>query len=149
MSYIISVAKDNKIIHAIGKQRGIAGVDGTSSTLTGVVAGETIVSGQPVYVTNDVAYLASNDDVANFLNFAGIAKVGASVSQPIEIATDGPYEDASWSWVVPGNIYLGLNGQLTQTPVPQVSNNVHRLVGEVISSNRIIIRIEEAVVFDL
>lgn len=147
--FVVATAKDNKIIHAVGKSRGITGPAGPDSCLTGVTAGETIIAYQAVYVENDVAFLASNDDIPNFLNFAGIAKVGALVSQAIDISTSGTIENPGWSFTVPGNIYLGLNGQLTQTPVSQINGNVHRFIGEVISPTRIIIRIEDAVVFNL
>lgn len=98
--------------------RGPAGPagDGGQVTLTGT-AGE-ILSGHRV-VTRDAAdgiVYASNDDSA-FLSAplwltTGAALVGAEVT----VLVLGTFEEPTWSWTPGGPLYLGANGQLTQTP---------------------------------
>lgn len=62
-------------------------------------------SGQAVY--------ASNDTLAN-AQVIGITETAASSGAAVAIRTSGLMTDASWNWTK-GTIYLGTNGQLTQT----------------------------------
>jgi hypothetical protein len=62
-------------------------------------------SGEAVY--------ASNDTLAN-AQVIGITSNAASAGAGVTIKTSGILTDASWSWTK-GTVYLGTNGQLTQT----------------------------------
>jgi hypothetical protein len=67
-------------------------------------------------VTSDAngdAVYASNDTLAN-AQVIGITETAASSGASVAIRTSGLMTDPSWSWSK-GTIYLGTNGQLTQT----------------------------------
>jgi hypothetical protein len=67
-------------------------------------------------VTSDAngdAVYASNDTLAN-AQVIGITETAASSAASVAIRTSGLMTDPSWSWSK-GTIYLGTNGQLTQT----------------------------------
>ena len=62
-------------------------------------------SGQAVY--------ASNDTLAN-AQVIGITSNAASAGAGVTIKTSGILTDSNWAWTK-GTVYLGTNGQLTQT----------------------------------
>jgi len=62
---------------------------------------------------NGEAVYASNDTLAN-AQVIGITANAASQGAGVTIKTSGILTDASWSWTK-GTVYLGTNGQLTQT----------------------------------
>jgi hypothetical protein len=67
-------------------------------------------------VTSDAngdAVYASNDTLAN-AQVIGITETAASSGAAVAIRTSGLMSDANWAWTK-GTIYLGTNGQLTQT----------------------------------
>jgi hypothetical protein len=63
--------------------------------------------------SNGDAVYASNDTLAN-AQVIGITETAASSGAAVAIRTSGLMTDPSWSWSK-GTIYLGTNGQLTQT----------------------------------
>lgn len=159
MSYIVAKAvnnkflatvKDNKIISE-SKNVSIPGPQGPPGpgSLMESTAGENIAAYQPVYVENELAFIASNDDVGNFLSFAGLAAVGALATNPIDIITSGYVINIAWNWLPNLEIYLGSGGILTQTP-PVPNNSLYRLVvGEATGADSMIVRISEPILFDL
>jgi uncharacterized protein YgbK (DUF1537 family) len=62
---------------------------------------------------NGEAVYASNDTLAN-AQVIGIAANAASQGAGVTIKTSGIMTDASWLWTK-GTVFLGTNGQLTQT----------------------------------
>jgi hypothetical protein len=62
---------------------------------------------------NGDAVYASNNTLAN-AQVIGITETAASSGAAVAIRTSGLMTDPSWSWSK-GTIYLGTNGQLTQT----------------------------------
>jgi hypothetical protein len=67
-------------------------------------------------VTSDAngdAVYASNDTLAN-AQVIGITETAASSGASVAIRTSGLMTDSNWNWTK-GTIYLGTNGQLTQT----------------------------------
>lgn len=63
--------------------------------------------------SNGDAVYASNDTLAN-AQVIGITETAASSGAAVAIRTSGLMTDANWNWTK-GTIYLGTNGQLTQT----------------------------------
>ena len=157
-----AIAKEDKVINSIGKPQGLPGIQGPegpegpigpqgppgAGTAFPTTAGEEIQAYDAVYVENDLAFIASNDDSLHFLSFAGLAAVGASITDPIDIITDGLAVNPAWSWTANQEVFLGTNGQLTQTPPDPISSNYRIVVGEVVASDRIIVRISEPILFD-
>lgn len=74
-------------------------------SLSALRAVTTNSSGEAVY--------ASNDTLGN-AQVVGITMGAASSGAQIGVKTFGPMSDASWNWTK-GAVYLGTNGQLTQT----------------------------------
>ena len=63
--------------------------------------------------SNGDAVYASNDTLAN-AQVIGITETAASSGASVAIRTSGLMTDPNWNWTK-GTIYLGTNGQLTQT----------------------------------
>lgn len=63
---------------------------------------------------NGDAVYASNDTVQNAM-VVGITANAANSGQVVTVKTSGILTDASWNWTK-GLVFLGTNGQLTQTP---------------------------------
>lgn len=94
---------------------GPQGPPGASAPET-VAVGAVIVGRHVVAVVDGLAYHASNDDPQRCRNALGVS-LGAQtvIGQPVQIQSSGPLSEPSWNWA-PGPVYLGQNGQLTQTP---------------------------------
>lgn len=75
------------------------------ASLSALRAVTTNPSGEAVY--------ASNDTLGN-AQVVGITLGAASSGEQVGVKTFGPITDAYWSWTK-GAVYLGTNGQLTQT----------------------------------
>lgn len=76
-----------------------------SVSLSALRAVTTNSSGQAIY--------ASNDTLAN-AQVVGITLGAANAGEQVGVKTFGPISDANWNWAK-GAVYLGTNGQLTQT----------------------------------
>lgn len=59
---------------------------------------------------------ASNDNAAHVAVPLWITSGAASVGASVEVLLTGLMIEPSWSWTPGGPVYLGTNGQLTQTP---------------------------------
>lgn len=148
----VTRAKSNitKTIYNTQTLRGAAGADGTSGenvSVPDVIAGEVIAPYDLVYIENGIAFLASNDDVPNARKLAGFAQSGAPIGGQFPVITSGYLENPAWSWSTLSDLYLGLNGQATETPVPDNTGNFHVVVAESVSPTEIIVRIETPIVF--
>lgn len=76
------------------------------------------LSGQRV-VTTDVAnelVYASQDSLDGRSGPLWLTSVAAGAGESIPVVTGGEFEEPSWSWTPKLRLWLGLNGQLTQTP---------------------------------
>lgn len=87
-------------------------------------------SGQAVY--------ASNDTLDN-AQVIGITTVAATAGNNVTIKTSGIITDASWSWTK-GAVYLGTNGQLTQTAPTGGAIIVH--VGKALTATKLQVDID-------
>lgn len=74
-------------------------------SLSALRAVTTNTSGQAIY--------ASNDTLGN-AQVVGITLGAANAGEQVGVKTFGPISDANWNWTK-GAVYLGTNGQLTQT----------------------------------
>lgn len=74
-------------------------------SLSALRAVTTNSSGQAIY--------ASNDTLGN-AQVLGITLGSANAGEQVGVKTFGPMSDANWNWAK-GAVYLGTNGQLTQT----------------------------------
>lgn len=84
------------------------------------------------------AVYASNDTTAN-ATVIGITTTAAAIGAPVTIATNGLITDGFWNWTK-GPVFLGTNGQLTQTAPTNGAIIVH--VGRALNPTTIIIDID-------
>jgi len=78
------------------------------------VAGEAIGGQRAVIIKDGEALYADKDTVADAPLYVGISTHAASSSDPLQIQFSGTITDEAWVWSN-GPIYLGNNGNLTQT----------------------------------
>ncbi len=89
---------------------------------------------------NDEVGYASNDIEDHQFRVIGITTNAASPGFPIEIRQFGEITEPSWSFSV-GPVYLGVNGQLTQT-IPVSPALFALIVGYAISFTTIVVNIQ-------
>ena len=141
----VLVPAEQPIAAIVKIERGPAGPIGGAVTAT---AGEAIAAYTPVYITNDTAFIASNDDLVNVESFAGIAEVSGNLGDSITVVSDGHIQNPSWNWTN-GFVWLSASGTLTQT-LPAPSNLLYRqFIGIAVSPVKIILRISEPVLYNL
>lgn len=104
-------------------------------------AGENISALRAVYeLNNEVFYLdpADSDHIELLL---GISFTSAPAGQLLSVQRSGVMDDSGWSWI-PGPIWLGSNGALTQSP-PTTAYDVR--IGAAVSTTRITLNIQDAI----
>ena len=87
---------------------------------------------------NGEAIYASNDTLAN-AQVVGIATTSATTGGTVRVVMNGTVTDASWNWTK-GTVYLGSNGNLTQTAPTGGAILVH--VGRAITPTTLLIDID-------
>lgn len=88
----------------------------TDAAVINATSGAAISALRVVKFENDLLYRADSATPSDAGKVVGISVTAASgAAESIVVRTDGEMSDASWSWV-PGPIYCGGNGALTQTP---------------------------------
>nr|WP_312375053.1 hypothetical protein [Delftia acidovorans] len=94
-----------------------------------------------VYELNGVVRALSADDAAHIDLLLGITMTAAQVGEPVNVQRLGSIEDSSWNWV-PGRIYLGTHGSLTQTPP---TTGFDLLIGSATSPTRIALNLQDPI----
>lgn len=76
----------------------------------------------------------------------GLALVGASVGDPVDILIFGAVQDGSFSFTLNDPVFLGGSGQVTQT-VPASPTDTHSVrVGKAIASDELFLNIAQPIV---
>lgn len=91
---------------------------------------------------NGAAVYASNDTLAN-AQVIGITANAATTGAGVTIKTSGIITDASWSWTK-GTVFLGTNGQLTQTAPSGGAIVVH--VGRALTATTLQIDVDSIII---
>jgi hypothetical protein len=126
--------------HVIGI-KGDTGQDGSSLAATFTrIAGETLGGHRLVWINNNQAFYASADEVSAEL-VSGITTGAVSSGALATIQSSGEIEEPSWSWAE-GVVYLGLNGQLTQTPP---TTHVNTEIGVALAATKLLVRVQRAI----
>ncbi|MDX4958022.1 DUF2190 family protein [Delftia acidovorans] len=94
-----------------------------------------------VYELNGLVRALSADDGAHIDLLLGITLTAAQAGEPVNVQRLGAIEDPGWNWV-PGRVYLGANGALTQTP-PTSGFDV--LIGSATSPTRIALNLQDPI----
>lgn len=99
---------------------------------TGITINNTIISGGGNVVTkkageslgghrivrmhnSDEVLYASNSDSSQLYNVLGLTTGAATIGADVVVLLGGEITEPSWNWTKDQYVYLGLNGQLTQT----------------------------------
>ncbi|MFG0786929.1 hypothetical protein [Delftia tsuruhatensis] len=94
-----------------------------------------------VYELNGVVRALSADDALHIDLLVGITLTAAQAGELVNVQRLGAIEDPGWSWV-PGRVYLGANGALTQVP-PTSGFDV--LIGSATSPTRITLNLQDPI----
>ncbi|MBB1651700.1 capsid cement protein [Delftia sp. UME58] len=94
-----------------------------------------------VYELNGAVHALSADDAMHIDLLLGITLTAAQAGDPVNVQRLGAIEDSGWNWV-PGRVYLGANGALTQTP-PTSGFDV--LIGSAASPTRIALNLQDPI----
>ena len=66
----------------------------------------------------------------------GVTAGAASSGNPVTVLMFGEMTEGSWTWTVPGLIFLGLNGALTQAVPAAPGSQFQAVLGYAVSSTR-------------
>jgi hypothetical protein len=123
--------------------RGLPGPQGTAIVVSSYSAGEILSGHRAVRVGADgKAYYASSASPEQAGFVVGVTVGAASMGAPVQVQAFGELTEPSWDWV-PGPVWLGADGQLTQTPV--LSGLLQRM-GTAVSATTLFIDVDEAIV---
>lgn len=87
---------------------------GGGATTFSVTAGEALGGHRVVYIADGEAFYADLMDVTTAGQIAGVTVAAASMGQAVAVQSAGLLEEPTWTFV-PGPVYVGANGTLTQT----------------------------------
>jgi hypothetical protein len=94
-----------------------------------------------VYELNGVVRALSADDAAHIDLLLGITLTAAQAGELVNVQRLGAIEDSGWHWV-PGRVYLGAAGALTQAPP---TSGFDLLIGSATSSTRIALNLQDPI----
>ncbi|MCO6057293.1 hypothetical protein NG726_11490 [Pseudomonas sp. MOB-449] len=142
--YVVTLELPETVLVAAGEQgppgpKGIPGPAGGSAV--DCQAGEVISALRVLYEFNGQVFVLDYRDDAHIDLLLGISLTAADVGQPLSVQRSGVIEDAGWN-LQPGRIWLGANGQLTQTPPV---NGFDVLIGAAVSATRITLNIQDPI----
>ncbi|MDR0259511.1 MAG: hypothetical protein LBI76_06860 [Comamonas sp.] len=78
-------------------------------------AGQTISANRVLYDRAGLVYPLGQADAENIYAILGLSVSAGQAGAQIAVQRSGTVIDSGWSWAY-GRVYLGSNGQLTQTP---------------------------------
>ncbi|KAF1050434.1 MAG: hypothetical protein GAK34_01889 [Delftia tsuruhatensis] len=94
-----------------------------------------------VYELNGVVRALSADDALHIDLLVGITLTAAQAGELVNVQRLGAIEDPGWNWV-PGRVYLGANGALTQAPP---TSGFDLLIGSATSTTRIALNLQDPI----
>lgn len=119
--------------------QGIPGPAGGSSVQR--TAGATLSALRAVYELDGVVRYLDYRDADHVDLLVGVTITSGLIGEPVNIQLVGPLTDAGWQWV-PGPVWLGSQGQLTQAP-PDDGFDV--LIGSAVSATRIQLNLQRPI----
>lgn len=124
--------------------QGIPGQPGGASFSD--VAAETVGGHRAVRQTSSGLMYASIGDVSHAGRVVGITVGAAAVGGSVTYQAAGKITEPSWNWVGGGDIWLGLDGVLTQSLVPGAA--FMQRLGYAIDSTSMWVEVSEPIVFE-
>ncbi|QEY62556.1 hypothetical protein FXN65_10890 [Metapseudomonas lalkuanensis] len=142
--YAITQEQTEVVVIAAAEQgppgpQGIPGPAGGSSLQR--LAGEVVSALRVLYEVDGEVFALDYRDAEHIDLLLGVSLTAADAGQPLNIQRTGVIEDVGWSWQ-PGRIWLGIDGQLTQTP-PVDGFDV--LLGAAVSATRITLNLQDPI----
>lgn len=126
--------------------KGVAGRDGidgvNGSCAITAACGEILSALKVVRSSLTGVRLASADDGISVESVLGITLTAANLNESVQVIVSGEMQDASWNWVAEKKLFLGLNGNLTQS-VPTTGQLI--CLGVAITANKILVHIRDAI----
>ena len=132
------------IVVAVGTQGppgrpGVPGPAGGSAFQR--LAGETLSALRVVYELAGQVFALDVGDAEHIDLLLGVTLTAADPGAAINVQRSGAIDDAGWSWL-PGLVWLGASGALTQTPPV---DGFAVLLGAAVSATRITLNIQPAI----
>lgn len=142
--YCVHIASERGAAVILAGQRGAPGIgipgpDGGSTVQR--TAGETLSALRVVYELAGEALALDYRDADHVNLLLGITLTAGGIGQLLNVQCRGTLDDASWSWV-PGRVWLGAYGSLTQIP-PVSGYDV--LIGSATSATRINLNLQDPI----
>lgn len=115
----VSTRVERPSVQVSDGNQGPAGIQGppgpAGGTTAATIAGEALGGHRAIYISaGEARYATAADDSAAVV--AGITTGAAGVGDAVEYQLSGELTEPSWNWTPELPVFLGLNGQLTQTP---------------------------------
>jgi hypothetical protein len=123
-------------------RNGDAGGDGSNLTY---IAGGAIGGHRFVALDGDELRYAGNDAIEDASLTLGLSLNAAASGGDVEVQFSGPVFNAGWSWSPGLPVYLGTNGQLTQTP-PAAPAVFALTVGHALAADTLNLRIGDPII---
>lgn len=136
---ILTVAAEPQVLIDQAKQgvRGPPGPEGPAGgTSLTFPAGAALGGHRAVRLLNGAAIYASNDAPDDRNLVVGITRGAAVEGDDVVIQSVGLMAEPSWSWTPDRQVFLGLNGLLTQTPP---TSGFILIIGIAVASDQILI----------
>lgn len=142
-SVLVEQVQETEIVE-LGQQ-GPPGRPGEPGPAGGASVQRTAGSGlsalRAVYELDGLVRALGADDAVHIDLLLGITLTAAQAGEPVNVQRLGAIEDSGWNWV-PGRVFLGANGALTQTP-PTSGFDV--LIGSATSPTRIELNLQDPI----
>jgi hypothetical protein len=113
----------------------------SGDTLLQRYAGEDISALRVVYELNNQVFYLDPEDEMHIELLLGVTFTSAQAQQLLSVQPGGVMDDSGWSWV-PGPIWLGSNGTITQSP-PATGYDVR--IGAAVSPTRITLNLQDPI----
>lgn len=137
--------RGKELFTAVGGRQGKQGVSGEPGPAGGStlqrIAGQIISALRAVYELDGVVRYLDYRDAEHVDLLVGVTITSGLAGEPVNIQLVGPLTDATWQWV-PGPVWLGSQGQLTQAP-PDDGFDV--LIGSAVSATRIQLNLQRPI----
>lgn len=145
---VIAVDRRDIIVVAVGAQgpQGIQGIPGSGGGSSDIIKIATIaLGGQRVVISDGAsnATYASNQVLAHRDFVLGVTTGAASAGAAVTVKRSGEMIEPTWNWSL-GNVWLGINGLLTQTP-PVSPALFSRIIGTAIAPTVVRIDLREPI----
>jgi hypothetical protein len=145
--YLVSLSLPELEALTLGEQ-GPPGLPGAPGPAGGSafqrIAGETLSALRAVYELDGVVRYLDPQDSDHIDLLLGLTLTAATPGAPVNIQRSGPIDDAGWSWI-PGPVWLGPAGTLTQTPP---ADGYDLLIGAAMSATRLTLNIQDPITLE-